>query len=141
MLRLIANIIWLVVAGLPLALGYVLFGLLACVLIITIPFGVASFRLAGYALWPFGRTVVQRADVGVASVATNVVWFVVAGLWLAIGQILAGVALCLTVVGIPFGIQSFKMAGLALFPLGKEIVPIDGPTEATMAPVSTRYGL
>jgi uncharacterized membrane protein YccF (DUF307 family) len=140
-LRVIANVIWLVVAGLPLAITYVLFGLLACVFIVTIPFGVASFRLANYALWPFGRTVVQRSSVGAASTAANVVWFVVAGFWLAVGQVLAGLALCLTIIGIPFGIQCFKMAGLALFPLGKEIVPIDRDEYATSAPVAARYGL
>ena len=141
MLRVIANVIWLLVAGLPLAVGYVVFGLLVCLFIITIPFGVASFRLARYALWPFGRTVVQRGNVNAASTAGNVIWFVVAGFWLAIGHLVSGVALCLTIIGIPFGVQCFKMAGLALFPLGKEIVPVGRDELATAAPVVARYGL
>ncbi len=94
-----------------------------CLFIITIPFGIASFRLAGYALWPFGRTVVAKPSAGVASGIGNVIWFVVSGVWLAIGHVIAGVILCVTVIGIPFGIASFRMAGLALFPLGKDIVP------------------
>ncbi len=130
MLRFIGNVIWLLLAGLPLALGYAAFGLVACILIITIPFGIASFRLASYALWPFGRMVVRRPDAGAASTIGNVIWFVVAGLWLAIAHIASGIALCLTIIGIPFGVASFKMAGLALFPLGKDIVSSDEFTAA-----------
>jgi len=130
MLRFIGNVIWLLLAGLPLAIGYALFGILAFILIITIPFGMASFRLAGYALWPFGRTVVRRPGAGVGATIGNVIWFVVAGLWLALGHVLSGIALCLTIIGIPFGIACFKMAGLALFPLGKDIVDLDHPAAA-----------
>src|SRR6266487_1586653 len=121
MLRFIGNVIWLLLAGLPLALAYAAFGLLAFILIITIPFGIASFRLAGYALWPFGRTVVRRPDAGAGSTIGNVIWFLIAGLWLALAQI---------VIGIPFGIACFKMARLALFPLGKDIVDADHPAAA-----------
>ena len=127
MLRFIGNVIWLLLAGLPLALSYAAFGLLAFILIVTIPFGIASFRLAGYALWPFGRTVVRRPDAGVGSAIGNLIWFVFAGLWLALEQILIGILLCLTIIGIPFGIACFKMARLALFPLGKDIVDSDNP--------------
>jgi len=130
MLRFIGNVIWLLLAGLPLAIGYALFGILAFILIITIPFGIASFRLAGYALWPFGRTVVRRPGAGAGATIGNVIWFVVAGLWLALGHVLSGIALCLTIIGIPFGIACFKMAGLALFPLGKDIVGLDHPAAA-----------
>ncbi len=130
MLRFIGNVIWLLLAGLPLALAYAAFGLLAFILIITIPFGIASFRLAGYALWPFGRTVVRRPDAGAGSAIGNLIWLLVAGLWLALAQIVVGIVLCLTVIGIPFGIACFKMARLALFPLGKEIVDADHPTAA-----------
>jgi uncharacterized membrane protein YccF (DUF307 family) len=130
MLRFIGNVIWLLLAGLPLALGYAAFGLLAFILIITIPFGVAAFRLAGYALWPFGRTVVRRPDAGAGSAIGNFIWFVVAGLWLALAQIVIGIVLCLTIIGIPFGIACFKMARLALFPLGKDIVDADHPVAA-----------
>ena len=124
-MRLIGNILWLVLCGFAMAVSYAIAGVVMCLLIITIPFGIASFRIAGYALWPFGRTVVVRADAGAGSCLGNVIWFVLAGLWLAIAQVITGVLLCCTIVGIPLGIASFKMAGLAIAPLGKEIVPID----------------
>jgi uncharacterized membrane protein YccF (DUF307 family) len=121
-LRFIGNVLWLVLAGWWLAIGYVLEGILMFILIITIPFGVASFRLAGYALWPFGRVVVRKPTAGVVSVVGNVLWFLLSGLWLALAQVVAGVLLCITIIGIPFGIASFKMAALAIAPLGKEII-------------------
>jgi uncharacterized membrane protein YccF (DUF307 family) len=127
-IRLVLNILWLVVSGLWSAIGYAIAGLvmfLLFFLVITIPFGIASFRLAGYALWPFGRTVVRDPDAGVASAIGNVIWFIFAGLWLAIGQFLAGLALCITIIGIPFGIANFKLARLSINPLGKRIVAIE----------------
>ena len=139
-LRLIGNIIWFFIAGLPLALAYLVFGVIACIFIVTIPFGVASFRLAGYALWPFGRTLVTRPEVGTATTIANVIWFLVAGFWLALAHLGLGIGLCLTLIGIPWGIQAFKMAGAALFPLGKEIVSVDHLAVAT-TPAGERYGL
>jgi uncharacterized membrane protein YccF (DUF307 family) len=124
-MRFIGNVLWLILAGFWLAIGYALAGILMFILIITIPFGIASFRLAGYALWPFGRVVVSKPSAGVGSFVGNVIWFLLSGLWLAIGQILTGILLCLTIIGIPFGIASFKMAVLAIAPLGKEVVPRD----------------
>lgn len=124
------NIIWLVLAGFWLALGYVLAGIIAFIFIITIPFGIASFRLAGYALWPFGRTVVSKPTAGVMSFLGNVIWVLVAGIWLAVEHLVTGIALCLTIIGIPLGIANFKMIPLALAPLGKEIVPTDRPVTA-----------
>jgi len=125
-LRFIGNILWLVLAGFWLAIGYVIAGILNCLTIIGIPFGIQSFKLAGYALWPFGRVVVQRRSAsGCLSVFGNVLWLVLGGLLLAIGHVVAGLVLCLTIIGIPFGIASFKMAGLALVPFGKEIVSAD----------------
>jgi uncharacterized membrane protein YccF (DUF307 family) len=123
--RVLLNVIWLILAGLWMAIGYVIAGVICCILIITIPFGIASFRIAGYALWPFGRTVVRRTDAGVASAIGNVIWFIVAGIWLAIGNVVAGVLLCITIIGIPLGIASFKLVPISLLPLGREIVPID----------------
>lgn len=119
------NVLWLVLAGFWMALGYLAAGVICCLLIITIPFGIASFRIALYALWPFGRTAVRRGEAGAGSTIGNVIWFVVAGLWLAIGHITTGVALCLTIIGIPLGIGSFKMVPLSLLPLGREIVDND----------------
>src|SRR3954451_4419312 len=124
-MRTILNLIWLVLAGFWLAVGYVVAGLICFALIITIPFGIASFRIAGYALWPFGRTAVRRADAGVASVIGNVIWLLLFGIWLALGHIVSGVLLCVTIVGIPLGIASFKMVPISLLPLGHVIVPID----------------
>jgi len=123
-MRLILNVIWLVLAGFWMAVGYAVAGLICCVLIITIPWGIASFRIANYALWPFGRTVVDRRDAGAASFIGNVIWFIFAGLWLAIGHIFTGIALCITIIGIPLGVANFKMIPVSLMPLGKEIVEI-----------------
>ena len=126
-MRTILNVVWLVLSGFWLAIGYALAGILMCILIITIPFGIASFRLAAYVLWPFGRTVVRRRDAGTASTIGNVIWFILAGLWLAIGHITSGIVLCLTIIGIPFGIANFKLAVVAVAPLGKDIVSTSNP--------------
>jgi uncharacterized membrane protein YccF (DUF307 family) len=123
-MRTIGNILWLIFAGIWLAIAYFLAGILMFILIITIPFGIAAWRMAGYALWPFGRTVISKPTSGVLAGIGNVIWFLLAGLWIAIGHILTGIILCIFIITIPFGIASFKMAGLALFPLGKRIVPI-----------------
>lgn len=119
------NIIWLVFGGLWLALGYVAFGLLACILIITIPFGIASFRMAAYALWPFGRTIVEKPTSGVAAGIGNVIWFLVAGIWLTIGHIITAAAQAVTIIGIPLALANLKMIPVSLTPLGKEIVSND----------------
>lgn len=122
-MRTILNIIWLVLCGFWMALGYVVAGIICCVLVITIPFGIASFRMANYAFWPFGRTLADRRDAGAASVIGNIIWIVVAGWWLAIGHLVTGLALCITIIGIPLGIANFKLIPVSLVPLGKEIVP------------------
>jgi uncharacterized membrane protein YccF (DUF307 family) len=121
-MRFLLNIIWLVLCGFWMAIAYVITGLIACILIITIPFGIASFRIAGFALWPFGRTMVSRPGAGSPSFIGNVIWFIFAGLWLAIGHLVTGVLLCITIIGIPLGIADFKMAGAALVPFGRTVV-------------------
>ena len=126
MLRTIANVLWLVLYGFWMAVGYVLAGAVALLLVVTIPFGVAAFRLAGYALWPFGRTVVWKPSAGAASTVGNVLWLLLFGWWLALGHLVGGIAFCLTLIGIPFGIASFKMIPLALLPLGRDVVPSSG---------------
>ncbi|HKF30931.1 MAG TPA: YccF domain-containing protein, partial [Jatrophihabitantaceae bacterium] len=103
-MRVVLNIIWLLLAGIWLAIAYAVLGLICFVLIITIPFGIASWRIAGYALWPFGRTVIRRPDAGIGSAIGNVIWMIVAGIWLAIGHLVTGILLCLTIIGIPLGI-------------------------------------
>ncbi|GAA5200170.1 YccF domain-containing protein [Microbacterium jejuense] len=124
-MRTILNIIWLVLSGFWMFLGYLLAGVLLCIPIITIPWAIASFRVGGYALWPFGRTIVDKPTSGVGSFLGNVIWVVLAGWWLAIGHIVTGVAMCVTIIGIPLGIASFKLVPISLMPLGKDIVPID----------------
>ncbi|MGX7680330.1 YccF domain-containing protein [Jatrophihabitans sp. DSM 45814] len=126
-MRTLLNVIWLVLCGFWMALGYIVAGIIACLLIITIPFGIASFRIAGYALWPFGRTAIRRQNAGVMSAIGNVIWFIVAGIWLAIGHVATGILLCLTIIGIPLGIASFKMVPISLLPLGRMIAPVDLP--------------
>lgn len=124
LLSLILNIIWLLTAGWALFLGYLLAGVLACIFIVTIPFGIASFRIAGFVLWPFGRTVVWRRDAGLWSILGNIVWIIVFGWELALAHLVAGLLLCVTIVGIPFGIACWKMIPLGLVPLGREVVPV-----------------
>ena len=127
-LKVIGNILWLLLAGLLMAIAYVVAGIIMCITIIGIPFGIQSFKLAGYALWPFGRMVLQRVDRDPAlSCLGNGLWFVLAGLWLAIGHLITGLLLCITIIGIPFGIASFKLAGLALAPFGKIVVKAGAP--------------
>jgi uncharacterized membrane protein YccF (DUF307 family) len=127
-LRIVGNILWFLLAGIWMAIGYVMAGIVMCVTIIGIPFGVQSFKLAGYALWPFGRTVVYRTDRDQAlSCLGNVIWLVLAGIWLAVGHVITGLVLCITIIGIPFGIASFELAGLALTPFGKTVVQAGAP--------------
>lgn len=123
MLRFLLNVLWLVTGGIWLAISYFLFGLLACLFIITIPIGVASFRMASYALWPFGRTVVETPTAGTVSAVANVIWFVVAGLGIALTHITTAAAQAATIVGIPLAIANIKMLPVTMFPFGKRILP------------------
>jgi uncharacterized membrane protein YccF (DUF307 family) len=123
--RLILNVIWLVFAGIWMAIAYSIAAIFMFITIIGIPFGVEALKLAGYALWPFGRTLIPRRDRRRAlSAVANILWFLLAGWWLALGHLITGIVLCLTIIGIPLGIASFKLAGAALVPFGKEIVRI-----------------
>ncbi|MFB4281751.1 MULTISPECIES: YccF domain-containing protein [unclassified Nonomuraea] len=124
-MRTILNVIWLVFAGIWLAIGYALAGIICCILIITIPFGIASFRIAAYALWPFGRTVVRDPGAGVFSLLGNIIWCVVAGIWLAIGHVVTSIPLFISVIGIPMGVANIKMIPVSLLPLGARIVDND----------------
>lgn len=125
LINLILNVLWVVLCGFWMALGYLLAGVICCILIITIPFGIASFRIAGYVLWPFGRTVVDKPGAGAASLIGNIIWFVVAGVWLALGHIATSLALAVTIIGLPFAWANLKLIPLSLFPLGHEVVPTD----------------
>ena len=121
-MRTLLNIIWLVFGGFWLALGYAFAGLVLCLLILTIPLGIASFRIANYAIWPFGREVVSKPTSGTWAFLGNIVWVLLAGWWLALEHILTGLLLCITIIGIPLGIANFKLVPVSLAPLGKEIV-------------------
>jgi uncharacterized membrane protein YccF (DUF307 family) len=124
-MRLLLNVIWFVLAGLWMAIGYAFAALLCFIFIITIPFGIAALRIALFALWPFGKTVVRRSDAGFAAGVGNVLWFVFCGWWLALGHLITGALLCLTIIGIPLGLANFKLIPVSLLPLGREIVDID----------------
>lgn len=124
-MRTILNLIWLIFAGFWLFLAYIFFGLIACIFIITIPAGVACFRMASYALWPFGRTVVVNPQAGAASAFSNVLWFLVAGVWLAVGHITTAAAQAVTIIGIPLAVANAKMIPVTCFPFGKIVVPSD----------------
>jgi uncharacterized membrane protein YccF (DUF307 family) len=128
--RLLLNLIWLVFSGFWLAVGYALAGVVMFLLIVTIPFGIAAFRLAGFVIWPFGRTLVPKPSAGAPSFVGNVIWFLLAGIWLAIGHVVTAVALALTIIGIPLALGNLKLAVVALAPLGKEIVDTDDPRAA-----------
>ena len=136
-MRLLLNIIWLVLSGFWLFCGYVLAGIIACIFIVTIPFGVASFRVAGYVLWPFGREVVAAPGAGVGSGIGNVIWFLVAGLWLALGHIATAFLLAITVIGLPLAWANLKLIPVTCFPFGKRVVR---SRDLAQAPVhNTRY--
>lgn len=126
-MRIIGNVIWLVFGGLILAVIYVIAGILNCIFIITIPFGIASFRLAGYALWPFGRVVVDRGKGSGSGIRLigNIIWLIFGGLILAVAHLISALLCAITIIGIPFAIAHLRLAGLALMPLGKQIIPIE----------------
>ncbi|GGK44910.1 YccF domain-containing protein [Nocardia camponoti] len=124
-LQLILNILWVILCGFWMAVGYVIAGIICCLLIITIPFGIASFRIAGYVLWPFGRTVIDKPGAGAGSMIGNIIWFIFAGWWLALEHILTSIALAITIIGLPFAWANLKLVPLALFPLGHEVVSDD----------------
>lgn len=134
-MRLILNIIWLLFGGLWMAAGYFVAALISFLLIITIPFGFASLRIASYALWPFGRTIVDKPTAGSGALVGNIIWVVLFGLWLAIGHLVSAVAMALTIVGIPLALANLKLIPVSLVPLGKEIVPVDPPVHYA-APVA-----
>jgi uncharacterized membrane protein YccF (DUF307 family) len=121
-MRLILNVIWLVLCGWWMAILYAVAGLICCILIITIPFGIAAFRIAGYVLWPFGRSITPRADFGVGAAIGNILWIILIGWWLAIGHLTSGILLCVTIIGIPLGLANFKLIPISLMPLGVQVV-------------------
>lgn len=126
MVRFLLNVLWFIFgSGFLLGIAYGIAALICFLLVVTIPFGVAAGRLAVYSLWPFGRTVVPKPSAGVASGLANILWVVLAGWWLALTHIVTGVAQCVTIIGIPFGIANFKLVPVAFWPLGQQVVDVD----------------
>ena len=116
----LGNVIWLIFGGLTGAVSWFLAGCLWCITIIGIPVGLQCFKLAGLSLWPFGKEVVYSSSS--MSLLVNIIWLIISGLPLAIGHFISGLLLCITIIGIPFGKQSFKLAQLALMPFGARVV-------------------
>jgi uncharacterized membrane protein YccF (DUF307 family) len=124
MLRILLNIIWLVFAGLWATILWCLAGIIMCVLIITIPFGLQAFKIASFTIWPFGRTLVKRSDAGAPSLIGNIIWIPLAGIWLAIAHLITTITLAITIIGIPLALANLKLTMVALAPFGREVVPI-----------------
>ena len=127
----VLNVIWLILCGIWMALGYVVAGIICFIFIITIPWSIASFRIAGYVLWPFGRTTRVRSDAGAPSLIGNIIWVVFAGWWLALGHLVTSITLAITIIGLPFAWANLKLIPISLMPLGREVVPTDQPFAAT----------
>ncbi|NJK84653.1 MAG: YccF domain-containing protein [Bacteroidales bacterium] len=122
-MRILGNIIWLVFGGIFIAIQYVVSSLVLIITIIGIPFGLQTLKLAGLALWPFGaETVSHNNSSGCLQTLMNIIWILFGGLWIALSHVVFGVLLSITIIGIPFGMQHFKLASLALTPFGKEVV-------------------
>jgi uncharacterized membrane protein YccF (DUF307 family) len=121
-MRFILNIIWLIFCGWWMTIAYIIVGIIAAILIITIPFAIASFRIASYVIWPFGRSITIRREAGIASLIGNIIWIVLFGWELALGHLIAGIILCITIIGIPLGLANFKLIPISLVPLGVKIV-------------------
>lgn len=121
-MRVLGNILWLVFGGLAIAVEWAVVGLILCITIVGIPLGLQCFKMAGLTLTPFGKTVMYGGGVG--STLINILWVVLAGWWMALSYVAAGLINCITIIGIPFGLQSFKMAKLALWPFGAQVVDV-----------------
>ena len=122
-LRLLLNVLWLVCGGFVAGIGWLIAGAIMALTIIGLPWCFAAFRIAFYTFLPFGQEIRPRSDAGVLSVIGNIVWFILAGWWLALAHIVLAILLALTIIGLPFAWAHLKLAGASLFPVGKEIVP------------------
>ena len=124
-MKLIGNIIWLVFGGIEIAFEYLVASLVLMITIIGIPFGLQSLKLGMLALWPFGAKVAtRRGQPGCLSTVMNILWFFVGGFWICLSHLFLGVVFCLTIIGIPFGKQHFKLAPIALTPFGREVIGV-----------------
>ncbi|MCR9386861.1 YccF domain-containing protein [Vibrio metoecus] len=138
MLRTLGNIIWFLCGGIVMGLAWWLVGVLAFISIIGIPWGRACFVIGNFSFWPFGYEAISRdeltdqTDIGTSGfgVLGNIIWFILAGFWLAVGHILSAVACFITIIGIPFALQHLKLAVISLAPIGKTVVPIEEAARA-----------
>lgn len=122
-MNILGNLIWLIFGGVFIAIEYLISSILLCITIVGIPFGLQTFKLAGLALWPFGKETRQREVAsGCLSTLMNVLWIFLGGIWICLSHIIWGIILAITIIGIPFARQHFKLASLALTPFGREIV-------------------
>jgi uncharacterized membrane protein YccF (DUF307 family) len=124
-MRVLLNIIWFVLSGFWMAIAWLLAALIMFILIITIPFGLQALKIATFALWPFGRTLVKRPGVGAPSLVGNVLWLLLAGWWLAIGHLVAAFLLAVTIIGLPLAAGHIKLVPVSLWPFGREIVSVE----------------
>lgn len=132
-MRTIFNFLWFILGGIMMGLGWWLAGCIAFITIVGIPWARACFVIGTFAFFPFGKEAISRreltgrGDIGTSGLGTvgNIVWFVFAGIWLAIGHVMSAIACFVTIIGIPFGIQHLKLAGIALAPIGKTVVTVE----------------
>ena len=121
-MKILGNIFWLILGGILTSIEYFISGLIMCITIIGIPFGIQAFKLGVLALWPFGAVITTKPEAGgCINILMNILWIICGGIWIALTHLVFGVICCITIIGIPFGIQHFKMAGLAIAPFGKQI--------------------
>lgn len=118
----LGNLIWLIFGGLFSAIGYFIVGLIFCLTIIGIPFGIQCFKIGEFVLWPFGRIAITSPKSQSISVILNIIWIIFGGIWLALSHIIFGLILFITIIGIPFARQHFKLVEISLMPFGKEII-------------------
>jgi Predicted membrane protein len=122
-MNILGNLIWLIFGGLIIAIEYFIGSLVLMITIVGIPFGIQTLKMASLSLWPFGRdTVVQTRTSGCLYILMNIIWLISGGLWIAITHAIFGALLCVTIIGIPFGLQHFKLTAIALSPFGRDII-------------------
>lgn len=119
----LGNVLWFILGGIVMSVLWMISGLLLCITIIGIPFGVQCFKIAGFVLWPFGRAI-EPGNFGIGGLIMNIIWLVLFGWEFAISHLVFGLILCVTIIGIPFGIQHFKLAKLGLIPFGAKIYTV-----------------
>ena len=121
-MKTLGNLLWLIFGGLAIAIEYLVASLALFITVIGIPFGLQTLKLVSLAIWPFGKTVVQKQqNSGCLNTLMNVLWIFIGGIWICLTHLLFGILFCITIIGIPFGKQHFKLASIALTPFGKEV--------------------